>query len=217
MRKLVLSSIILMAVSTMNAATVFSENFEGSTIGFYATPSTITGSIFQLIGNTGSADINGPDNGVGPVDYGWLCASPAASGKCLDTTGSGSRGTIETILSYNFTPGTYQLSIGITRWNDTVAGGGLQDANLRINIGSLFSNSYAVNSSWINGIVVETFTVATGTTAKLTIADASGTAGFAGAIIDNISVDSVNGIPEPSTYALIGSGVAALFFARRKR
>ncbi len=208
MRKLVLSSIILMAVSTMNAATVFSENFEGSTIGFYATPSTITGSIFQLIGSSGTADV------VGPADYGWLCASPGASGKCLDTTGSGSRGTIETILAYTFAPGTYQLSIGITRWNDTVAGGGLQDANLRINIGSLFSNSYAVNSSWINGIVVETFTVATSTTAKLTIADLSGTAGFAGAIIDNIRVSD---IPEPSTYALIGSGVAALFFARRKR
>lgn len=215
MRKLVLSSIILMAVSTLSAANIFSENFEGSTVGFYSiagTP-TVTGSIFTLIGNSGTADV------VGPTDYGWLCAAPGASGKCLDTTGSAARGTIETALSYNFLANTaYTFSIGITRWNDTVNGGGLSDANLRINIGSFFSKSYAVNSSWVNGIVVETFTVGSvGGLAKLTITDTGGSASYAGAIIDNISLDEGIIVPEPSSYALIGSGVAALFFARRKR
>ena len=39
--------------------------------------------------------------------------------------------------------------------------------------------------------------------------------GFAGAILDDVTIQSA--IPEPATFALVGLGVAALAFARRKR
>ena len=113
MRKLVLSSIILMAVSTLNAASVFSENFEGATIGNYVSPNALTGSQFSL--TAGSADINGPGAG----NYGWLCDGDV--GRCLDTTGGGAggRGTLETALISFSVPGLYQLRLNISRWDES--------------------------------------------------------------------------------------------------
>ena len=210
MHKIVLSSIILMAVTTLNAASIFSENFEGAVIGSYATPSAVTGSAFSLV--AGSADINGP----GVSDYGWLCDGDV--GRCLDTTGGGTggRGTLETALINFAAPGLYQLTLNISRWNETNEGGGANDTMLRISVGSLTTADYTVDGSWVNGIYFQTFNVLAPTSAKLTIQDLGlpASTAYAGAIIDNISIDL---IPEPSTYALIGSGVAALFFARRKR
>lgn len=214
MRKLIFSSIILMAVSTLNAANVFSENFEGSTIGSYVSPSALTGSLFSL--TAGSADINGPGTG----NYGWLCDGDV--GRCLDTTGGSTngRGTLETALISFSVPGLYQLMLNISRWDETNERGGANDTKLRISVGSLTTADYTVNSTWVNGVYFQTFNVAAPTSAKLVIQDlglVGVSTGYAGAVLDNISIDSIQGIPEPSTYALIGSGVAALLFARRKR
>lgn len=216
MRKLVLSSIILMAVSTLNAANVFSENFEGATIGNYLSPNPVTGSLFSL--TAGSADINGA--GVG--NYGWLCDGDV--GQCLDTTGGGSggRGTLETALLSFSVPGLYQLRLNISRWDESdqaAPNGGANDTILRIGVVGLTTADYTIDSTFVNGVYIQTFNVLAPTSAKLTIQDLGtvGSTGFAGGILDNITIDSIEGVPEPSTYALIGSGVAALLFARRKR
>jgi hypothetical protein len=208
-----LSAILLASVLPLGAANIFSENFEGATLGIYSTGSTITGTLFRVAGSNASVDI------VGPGDYGHLCAAPAANGFCLDSTGSGgNRGFVETISMIAFGPGSYNLSIGITRWNDTVSGGGEQDATIRVSIGSVFTQTYVVDSSWVNGIVIENFTVGALTNARLQIEDLSGSAGFAGAIVDSISIDdSINSVPEPSTYFLAAAGLVSLALRNRKR
>lgn len=208
--------ILISLAASLSAANIFSENFEGSTTGYYTTGNNVSTSIFRVVGSNAAVDI------VGPGDYGFLCSSPGASGSCLDTTGGGanSRGSVETILDYAFAPNNYTLSIGIRQWVDNFSPSpaGAFNATVRVSIGSFFSNTYALDGS-NDGIKNINFTVASLTNARLLIEDLSGDASFAGAIIDNISVDTVEPgqIPEPSTYALFAAGLSALALARRKR
>jgi hypothetical protein len=208
MRKLNYAVLILSMSVGLHASSILSENFESATAGFY-TSGAIAGTAFSVV--SGSIDINSPSS------YGWLCSAPAA-GNCVDTTGStGSapgRGVFETTNLLNLPTGQYVLSFSLVRWNDTQNGGGLQDASINVSLGGLYSETFTVDGGWVDQQVVRSITVASDTSANLLFTDLGGTAGFAGAIVDNVTLDSV---PEPSTFWLLGLGVAAMPFARRFR
>ncbi len=189
---------------------LLSEDFEGATDGFSNTTGVITGTVFSLL--SGSYDIKGPSY------YSWICVTPA-SNRCLDTTGGGgARGTIETTNDINFaSAGTYTLMFSLVRWNDTVMGGGLQDATIQVDLGpsgSLFSNTYVVDSTWTNQTVTEMIVIGAPTSGKLRFTDLSGTTGYAGAVLDNVVLDVA--VPEPSTFVLLGIGLLGAGFARRR-
>jgi hypothetical protein len=207
MRKFIYLVLTLSMSVGAHAGSILAENFESATAGFYAS-GAIAGTAFSVV--SGSIDI------VGPGSYGWLCAAPA-SGNCVDTTGStGStpgRGVFETTNLLNLTPGPYVLTFSLAHWNDTQDGGGPQDATISVSLGGLYSETFTVDSSWVDQQVVRNITVASSTSANLLFTDLSGTAGFAGAIVDNVTLDSV---PEPSTLCLLGLGLAVLPFARRR-
>lgn len=202
-----------------HAGAILQEDFESAAIGFYGTAgSVITGTAFSLV--SGSIDING----AGPGNYGWLCVSTAV-GQCVDTTGStGSvpgRGVFQTTNALNLDPGVYTLSFSLVHWNDTQSGGGPQDASILVSLGWLYSELFTVDGTWVNQQVVRTITVGSSTSANLQFADQGGTAGYAGAIVDNVSLsssaDNVSSVPEPATYGLIGMGLMALGIVQRSR
>jgi hypothetical protein len=212
MHRLKLALLGVALVSAAPAATIFTEDFSGATIGFY-NAGVITGTGFSIV--SGSADIVGP--GVG--NYGHLCVAPAG-GQCLDTHGSGAtRGVIETtnLLDFN-TPGVYTLSFALVRWNDSEPqGAGLQDSVVTVTIGGLFNKTYTVDGTWVNQTVTEVINIAAPSgTARIRFADGGGSAPYAGAILDNVTLDSP--VPEPGTVALMSAGLlAAGLLSRRKK
>ena len=206
MRKLDCVVLTLLMGVGVYAGPILSENFESATAGFY-TSGAIAGTAFSVV--SGSIDINDPSS------YGWLCAAPA-SGACVDTTGSvgttPGRGIFETTNLLNLTPGQYFLSFSLVRWNDTENGGGPQDASISVSLGGLYNETFTVDSGWVNQQIIRNITVASDTSANLRFTDLGGSAGFAGAIVDNVTLDTV---PEPSTLCLLGLGLAVVQFARR--
>jgi hypothetical protein len=209
-RTLVQAIAVVSLTLGLQAAPILQENFQGASgSGIQTSAGVIPGTIFSLI--SGSIDIN-----TG-ADYGWLCVAPA-SGICVDTTGSTAtqpgRGVFETTNAINLSPGSYLLSFSLVRWNDTQNGGGLQDASITVTLGSLYNETFNVDGTWTNQTINRIINVASGTSVYLRFTDNSGSAPYAGAIVDNVLLDAV---PEPATYGMIGLGLSALALVRRKR
>ena len=202
-------SLLFFSLSSLSAwgGTVFSENFASATAGLYGA-GILPGTGFSVV--SGSVDINAG------AQYGWLCAAPA-TGFCLDTTGSTSsvpgRGVFETTLAY-LVQGPTSISFSLVRWNDTVNGGGPQDASVTVTFGGLFSETFTVDGSFSNTTILRNFNVPVATSAKLRFTDNSGTLHAAGAVVDNVVITSA--IPEPSTLTLAGLSLLLGAIARRR-
>jgi len=192
---------------------IFSENFEGGTPGYVGTTGVIAGTQFSLV--NGTIDVNGPGNG-GTVSayYPWLCAAPA-SGACIDTTGgSNQRGTIGTTAPIVFSaPGEYILTFDLEGWYESGVPGyaDVTDAwaTVQVDLGNLIvGNQFTVYGADNPYSPVEiVFQVAAPASATLTFTDLGGNYGFAGAILDNVEIDSA---PEPVTALLFGFGALTL-------
>ena len=108
-------------------------------------------------------------------------------------------------------PGTYTLSFDLIGSQRGVA------TSTTVTLGSLFNQTFNLSSSDVSsGIVIDTFTVSSPTTAALVFA--SNTPGNIGALLDNVTFApaSVVTTPEPATFSLLGMGLAGLI-ARRRR
>ena len=231
MRKQFLFGMVLASLlGTANAATVFSENFQGAPVAFQGAAGPITGTLFSLL--AGSIDINGvPNNPGGANDgYGRLCSGffTDSTQQCLDTMGGGGgpRGDFESTSAINFVVGVqYTLSFVLYQWNadrngtqPPVSGGINTMLRVRVGLSGLFDMIY--DSSLCAAaacVITANFTpvAANAGLQRLRFTDNGPGTGFAGAILDDVTIQSA--IPEPATFALVGLGVAALAFARRKR
>jgi hypothetical protein len=203
--------LFLATVLVSTAGVIFSENFSGATPGDYATTGVLTGTNFTL--TAGSIDVDGT---------GWYadsCVAPT-SGNCIDTTGYGNmRGVLTSTNAISFSPGQYLLSFDLAGWSVTSASEGgpqTESATVEVDLGTLVVDQQYFRNGSLNPYptVYIPFTVTSTTAANLVFTDLSGTTGYAGAILDDIEIQSV---PEPGSLMLIGAGALILLARKRAR
>jgi hypothetical protein len=202
LKNFILASSILLTGGTLSAhaTDIFKDNFnfENGGVGVLDYSSfanwTVTNGTVDLIGN-GYFDFY-PGNGL-----------------YIDLDGSTDQaGTLSTTSAFNLNPGTYTLSFDL---------GGSQrgDTNIvDVNLGSLYSGVFTLNSSDPLTQYQETFTVTSPTSADLSFHNLGGD--NVGAILDNVDLQTSSSVvPEPKTWALFGLGLigTAGFSLRRKK
>ena len=180
------------------AATVFTDNFDGNTLGLNATPAgwAVTGGTVDIVGSTGSGSLFDllPGNGA----YIDLDGSTGASG----------------LLS---------VSLGLTagvEYTATFSLAGSQRGSAETGTVSFGGASldYALASSDPFAAFTLSFTPGASGAFDLSFQNAGGD--NLGALLDNVSVTSNGGvtpIPEPETYALMLAGLALVGCAARRR
>lgn len=213
-----ITAILLAAAFSLPAGIIFSEDFENGVAIQSQTSGVLVGTQFQVV--SGSVDVVTPD-----APYASNCSTPT-SGTCIDTTGGGGdgRGTIETINDIELAPGEYILSFDLIGWHYTRTNLN-QKASVRVTFGDLFDEVYERDGA-LNPYetIIALLDVSAPTSAKLVFSTFKGS-GFAGAILDNISIRTatetdVTATPEPGSMALLGLGGLLLVLrkkmARRK-
>jgi hypothetical protein len=206
MKRFITVLLFLSSVTALNAGVIFQEDFEGysGTLGYIDATGILAGTQFSL--TSGTVDLNGA------AWYSVLCHSPA-SGTCVDTTGGGGHpGVITTTSAIALSAGTYVLSFDLAGWDD---GTYQENTSVQVTLGSLLSQTFYRDGASNPYSTVEIgFTVPVDTTAYLSFADLGGSAGYAGAVLDNISIAES---PEPGTLMLLAVGIAglAIKFGRR--
>jgi hypothetical protein len=198
---------LLVLTGWLTAGVIFSEGFEGGTPGDVIT-GVIAGTTFEVTG--GNVDLVAPPN-----IYASLCGG---GGACIDTTGSGGRGTIQTVDTIFFEPGTYILRFSLQGWSFVDPGIGLlnESATIRVILGSVVSEVISVTGSANPYPVYQiVFPIFSEQNLRLSFQDLSGSAGYAGAILDDIVIETT--VPEPASFLLVLPALAGLLWARRRR
>jgi hypothetical protein len=197
---------LLVLTGWISAGVIFSEDFEGQ-----SPAEVVTG----LIGTTAFEVIAGNVDLVAPPNpYTALCGT---GNSCIDTTGSGGRGTISTINPIHFAPGLYYLSFRLQGWSypDPEIGTINESATIRVILPGLLDTAFFVaGASNPYPLVRIVFSVETEQNLKLTFQDLSGSAGYAGAILDDIEIGTA--VPEPASFLLMLPGLAGLLWARKR-
>jgi len=198
MRRLttVVLAVLMVMVLPAAAATIFSENFNGATVGV-KNPGAISGTLFSVA--SGSVDVLGTGFGA------FLCVG-SSSGNCVDLNGD-AKGTLSSTSPIALAAGNYVLTFTLNGSQRGVA------TSTTVSLGSLFTQTFAENSGDLNVFAIN-FSVAASTSATLTFT--SNTSGATGALLDNISLDT-SAVPEPTTFILIGGGLLPIALLARKR
>jgi hypothetical protein len=191
---LLVSSLLAASATGANAAVVFSDNFNSYAFQLnWVPPSsvwTVPIGTVDLIGETTSGTHFDffPGNG-GYVD--------------LDGT-THHAGTLETAESFG--PGAYTLSFDL---GGNARGEVAKTTTITLGVGS-WSTSLTLASSAPYHLYTYTFTTTGG---KLSFGDNTAGNQDIGNILDNVSLSTASGIPEASTWAMLGLGFAGLGFA----
>jgi PEP-CTERM motif len=222
------SALTLMSVGTANAAIAsynfengelnavnlggVTVNFNGGLVALGVTSSTITGAGAPSVSNVQGVYTNGLNNSGAPViganttvNYGLKSFAIGNSGTWNLLFGSG---ITQFDFAYNetessgFTVTYYALNGTTVLSSQTVTPNGVGGAN------ALSQCQFASTCAAVN------FTNGAGI-GRVTIADIGGD----NVAIDNLTVNTidVSGVPEPSTYMMVGSALAAMAAFRRRR
>ena len=196
-RQIGIAAIVIAAmVLPAAAATIFSENFNGATVGV-KNVGAISGTQFSVA--SGSVDVLGTGFGA------FLCVG-SSSGNCVDLNGDAA-GRLSTTSPIVLAAGSYVLTFTLNGSQRGVA------TSTTVSLGSLFTQTFPENSGDLNVFAIN-FSVASSTSATLTFT--SNTSGATGALLDNISLDTST-VPEPTTFILIGGGLLPIALLARKR
>lgn len=184
---------LAMFASMSSAAVVFQDNFNSENGG---SPVLNLPTLSQWTVDRDSIDLIG----TGYFDF------YPGNGLYLDmdgSTGANSNGQITTLLSFG--AGTYTVSFDL----GNNPGGG--NNSLTVSLGNwtetFFTTGYPALTT-----ITRTFSTAGG---QLRFSQ-GGPSDQQGSILDNVSLQTTSEAPEPSTFALIGLGAAALGFFRKR-
>ncbi|MCC6263614.1 MAG: PEP-CTERM sorting domain-containing protein [Bryobacterales bacterium] len=207
MRRYVCAFLCMLLVSAASAGVIFSEDFEGGVNQDVIAIGLIAGTQFEVV--TGNVD-HIKDDADPANPYATMCGT---GGSCIDTTGSGSRGEIRSTVEFNFLPGIYYLSFSLQGWRDS--SNNTASANVQVLLPGLVDTVFARTGT--HGPYDREriqFDVFAPQTVKLTFRDLSGSAGYAGAILDDVEIGTAT--PEPSTLLLLLPALAAVAALRRR-
>lgn len=184
----------MLTVFTCHASVIVSENFNGITPGTYS-----SGAIGQFNVTAGSVDV------VGGAFFGSLCVS-SETVNCVDLDGNNA-GTIATSL----------LTLPVASYTLVFSLNGSQRGNATsttVTLGSAYTETFNLASADLNSIT-RTFSIVSPTSATLQFQ--SNTAGFFGALLDNVTLsNNINAVPEPSSLLLFTAGAAGLILLTRR-
>jgi hypothetical protein len=197
------SAVLSVAVAfPATAATLFSDNFNGETLGTNGSPSqwTVTRGFVDIIGNVGFFEFY-PGNG-----------------RYLDLDGSGqAAGRIETNTPFPLVVGeNYRLSFSYGR----NLGLGLTPESMRFGVTGNFADpfSLSLNQAIPNLLPFSREFTATSATGRIFFDHAGGD--DAGIVLDNVLLESIDRtavVPVPAALPLMLAGLAGLGFVARRR
>ncbi len=207
MKRYVFALLLMLMASTASAGVIFSEDFEGGLGRNVISTGLIDGTAFEVV----SGNVDHIKDDASPANpYAVMCG---AGGSCIDTTGSGGRGEIRSTVEIHFLPGYYYLSFSLQGWKDF--NNLTASANIQVILPGLVDQIFARSRTHgpYDRERIEFYADAE-QSVKLTFRDLGGSAGYAGAILDDVEIGTST--PEPSSLLLVLPALGALVGLRRR-